>query len=291
MGSKERPHFRQLVISEGDPTDYRSLTDEDLFANLEKYDIFLDQETFLKNADQCDLPEEVVATLLKKDATDEIKADAYLMLCECWRRFCPEKQTLSIFCDELDLTMELFDKDQLGNEEYLQILLEELSRILDEAVDHGEPPRDVFDTIQTFFHQDLEDFLYNYIALQIDLGFETYASELIDTYFPYVKARVWFDFLRVKLAGDTDFLLYHLLDSVFEQENVSLMLEVLYYLISMGDTEKFLEVTLRTLPCIRKDEQLKELITMLREYIATLDEVDRKKILDLLPEGLSTVVE
>lgn len=279
------------MISGGDFPGYRTFNDKELFEELEQYDIFLDEESFVQNANQCDLPEELVAMLLEESASDDVKASVYRILLECWRRFCPEKQTLCIFCDELDLTMELFDKDQLGNEEYLQILLEELSRILDEAVDHGEPPRDVFDTIQTYFHQDLEDFLYNYIALQIELGFETYASELIDAYFPYVKGRIWFDFLRVKLAGDTDFLFYRLLDAVFEVENVELMLEVLYYLIAMGDTKKFLEVTLRMLPCIRKDEHLKELITLLRDYLSTLDEVDRKKILELLPKGLSAVVE
>lgn len=278
-------------MSEETMRDYRLATDGELFETLESFDVFLDQGTFLEHAENSELPEELVSILVPEGVSDEVKAEVYLIVFECWRRFCPEKQTLSIFCDELDLTMELYEKEQLGNEEYLQGLLEELARILDEAVDHGEQPRDVFIALQGYFKRDLEAFLYNYISTQIDQEFDTYASELIDAYDVYIEDRLWFDLLRVRLAGDTDVMLDHLIEAALERSDVELLTEVLYFLIAMGECDKFIDVTLKMLPSIRTDIQLRELISMLKEYVVTLDKVDQKRILDLLPEGLSSVIE
>lgn len=277
-------------MSEEEIRHFRSATDGELFEALENFDVFLDQGTFLEHAENVDLPEELVAFLVEDSVSDEVKAKIYLIIFECWRRFCPEKQTLSIFCDELDFTIDLYEKEELGNEEYLQALLEELVRILDEAVDHGEQPSDVFNAIQGYFHRDLEAFLYDYISTLIDQEYETYASELIDTFDVYIQDRLWFDLLRVRLAGDTDVMLAHLIEAATDRGDVELLTELLYFLIAMGECDRFIEVTLKMLPAIRTDMQLRELISMLREYVSTLDKVDQKKILDILPEGLSSVV-
>ena len=82
--------------------DYRVLSTADLFSKLEKLKIPLNEESFLLYVESSDSPEELVECLCLDDEDLEISDQSYLLLFELWRRLIPEKESLSIFCDELD---------------------------------------------------------------------------------------------------------------------------------------------------------------------------------------------
>ncbi len=50
----------------------------------------------------------------------------------------------------------------------------------------------------------LETFLYDFVSDQLDEGMVSYAAELVDGFYQYVSDTKWFDFLRARIAVETD---------------------------------------------------------------------------------------
>jgi hypothetical protein len=90
--------------------DYRLLPDEEIYSRLEKLGISIDQARFIEYALHFTSPEEMTETLWVDEELDNFD-QAYLLIFELWRRFLPEKQSLSIFCDELDYLIDRYDED------------------------------------------------------------------------------------------------------------------------------------------------------------------------------------
>ena len=145
---------------------YRALKLSELFQLLEKEGVHLNPDSFQLYAEKCVSPEEIVDTLLA-DQEDIEKLDrAYLVIFELWRRLCKDKQSLSVFCDELDYQIEKYDNEE-GDEEVMQEMLTELESILDQSVDGGEDPKVIFQVISDFVAHDLEDFIYDFASAQL----------------------------------------------------------------------------------------------------------------------------
>ena len=206
------------LLSQGerdiDHESYRRMNSEELFQKLEEFDLFIDEKQFLEYADVSESPEELTQNLT---SSEELNAELYLLVFEAWRRFCPHRQTISLFADELDHTITLYDQEQLEDEENLQTLLESLESLLDDSVDQGENPKEAFVAINSYCTHDLETFLYEYILYQIEVGHLTYASELVDGFTDYVKDERWFEFLRIRLASDVETMLSRFLESLQEK--------------------------------------------------------------------------
>ena len=81
--------------------DLRALPMEELFSRLKPFQVQFDRRAFTQFSEQCDTPEDLCDILLPDDADDESSDPFYLLIFELWRRLIPEKQSLSIFCDEL----------------------------------------------------------------------------------------------------------------------------------------------------------------------------------------------
>ena len=97
--------------------DYRKISYEELFERLEKLGISLTQESFFIYSENVSTPEQLLEFLWIHDDEAKEYDQAYLIIFELWRRLLPEKQSLSIFCDELDYRIELYDKKKLEDEE------------------------------------------------------------------------------------------------------------------------------------------------------------------------------
>src|SRR3990167_219398 len=179
--------------------DLRAVALEDLFLRLQRAGIQVDKTVFLQFADNCDTPEELTDLLLADEAQDDRYDAHYLLVFELWRRLLPEKQSLSIFCDELDHRIALYDQENLESDELVQDALANLQEVLDENADSGAGPADVFDVICDYCAHDLENFIYDYISDLLDGGNELYASELIEGFASYIADPVWFAFLRARL--------------------------------------------------------------------------------------------
>ena len=237
MNWLENPHIR---VYPWQVEDYRALSPEEIFTRLSKNDIYLDRIAFCALAETSDSPEELCDGLLKDMDLDRPEQDQiYLLVFELWRRFVNEKPCLSIFCDELDTQIFAYDHAQVIHPENIQDIIANLEVILDENTDAGANPVAVFETISHCCANDLEAFLYDYIAEQIDIHNYSYASDLLDGFGKYVKDTSWFDFLRARLLSYTDpesadVIIQKLAQDVKKQKDLDLGLEVLAFLAKGG---------------------------------------------------------
>ena len=255
--------------------DYRNLATTELFEALQQEGIYLDEDSFALYIEQCESPEAIAEALLgDQDDEDRIER-AYLLIFELWRRLCREKQSLSVFCDELDYQMSLYEQGE-HNEEVLQEMLTQLENLLDQNADHGERPKIVFQLITNFLAHDLEDFIYGFAADQLDAGNDVYASELIDGFYEYIEKAFWLDFLRARLLAKVDVeeatrMTSRLLEQLREHPDLDLLLEMLRTLIYQEEIPLFYDIFAMIEPLLEREEDFQDLLEIMIEYFSTLD--------------------
>lgn len=268
---------------------------EQLFARLEALGIRLNEERFLGYAMECDTPEDLVDFLWTEES-DHKRDQVYLLLFELWRRLLPEKFALSIFCDELDQLIYLYDRDQLDSEA-LEKPIRNLEDILDESVDKGQKPQAVFSLLQSYCAHDLEKFLYDCIADAIEAGDETSASELLDEFYTYVADTRPFDFLRARLLLATDLhegnlMLQRILEQLQEKPDFDLLFEVAASLVTRGDPALFLQCVKILAPRLKKEGEFQQLLKLIGEYFCCLDkDHEYKTAQDLLEKRKTRLPE
>lgn len=253
--------------------DLRKIPQQKLFARLVKAGIQLGEGTFLQYAEQCDTPEELADLLLPEEAEDKQWDSLYLVIFEVWRRLLPNKQSLSIFCDELDFQIALYDQGKLENDEPIQDGLANLLEILDENADAGGNPQDIFKAVSDYCAYDLESFLHDYISDLLDSKNQLYASELVDGFFPYVLDPIWFDFLRARLLSFSDIgEANRIIHGILEKADEPLLMEILRFLAVNGEHELFLAATNQILPLLNTEEEFLEVMETAADYYRRLDE-------------------
>jgi hypothetical protein len=239
----------------------------------------LDKEKFLQFAENCDTPEELAEFLYPDDADPEGWDRSYLAVFELWRRLVPEKQSLSVFCDELDFRISQYENDEVTSDEQVQDALSNLLEVLEENSDTGAKPHQVFSAINDYCAHDLDRFLYDYIADLLDSDNELYASELIEGFTPYVKEKYWFDLLRARLTATWDVTEANKMVRTLlgKKLDLSLLMEILDYLSIHGDHELFKATVKKVVPMIDSKDLQKELITMVAEYFHRLDDDEKEQ--------------
>ena len=258
--------------------DYRALTNEQLFDRLKLQDISLDKSSFQNIAEQFDTPEELTLQLLSTRDDDDMTQDqVFLILFELWRRLLPEKTCLSIFCDELDYQIYLYDHGKTENIEALQDAIANLQVILDENRDEGADPVDAFQAISQACANDLETFLYDYIAEQIDLGNQNYASELLDDFSDYVVDPKWFEFLRARLTGSSDpetayEMTHELMKDAEKAKDLEFNFELISLMIEQGGHDDFLKIVKLTQPLLKCEEDFQDLLSAAADFYHRLDQ-------------------
>jgi hypothetical protein len=274
----------KIQVKKWQVDDYRAYLATQIYKELEKLGIFLTQESFLMYASGCDSPEELIDCLWLHEEDIEGHDHVYLLLFELWRRLLPEKSSLSIFCDELDYRVYLYDRNLLPEEGLLEDAIADLEDILDQNVDRGEKPKDVFQTIGRFCAHDLEKFLYDYISDHIESKKDLYASELLDEFYDYISNTKWFDFLRIRLfinsdPYDANANLRRLLEQSEEDPNLEFLLEITSFLVHCGDPALFLKSVKQAYELIRDEEDFQALIKLVSEYFCCLDKDQQYKTL------------
>lgn len=259
--------------------DLRACPMEELFARLHKYKVQLDRKAFIHFSEQCDTPEELTDLLLPDEALEEARDPFYLVVFELWRRLLPEKQSLSIFCDELDDRIGLYDQGKLENDEVIQDALANLLEVFDENADSGANPEDILIAVSDFCAHDIESFICDYISDLLDSGNPLYASELIEGFSPYVTEPLWFDFLRARLLtftdiGDANLAMHRLLENELE---LLLLLEMLRFLSANAEHDLFKLAVKKTLPLLTSQEELIEVMQLIADFYRRLDEDEKEK--------------
>lgn len=256
--------------------DYRSIPTDTLFLRLKDEQIVLDKPNFLALVDSSDTPEDLADDLLADSELDAAAQDKiYLLIFELWRRLAPEKQSISLFCDELDHQIFLYDHGQASPEE-LQDALANLEVILDENSDNGIDPATAFETIASGCANDLESFLYDYISDQVHQGNISYATELIDDFSDYISDTRWFDFLRAQVLANSDLetandIIRGLIKKSAKDPDFAFALELLAFVAQSGDHDVFQSLIKISIPQAMSEEDFKELLTLCADYFARLD--------------------
>lgn len=257
--------------------DYRALSTDQLFKRLEKEEIRLDVPSFIAHADPFETPEEFTSELLADSHNDDATEDrVYLLVFELWRRLVPEKSCVSIFCDELDHQIALYDAGELETAEHLEDAIANLQAMLDENTDLGNDSKEVFQTVAEASANDLEDFLYDFIAEQIDQDNDVYASELLDGFYNYVKEVKWFDLLRARIVAMNDpaaarFLIRQLVTDWAAENDLGFNLEVLSFMVLGGEREVFTTLVKQSLPLLEQEAEFKDLLGICAEYFQRID--------------------
>lgn len=260
--------------------DYRELSTVTLFERLSEMDVAISEEQFLLTAENYQSPEQLTHFFCP---SKDLESPVYLILFELWRRLLPEKETLSIFGDELDFRINLYlDNPESNNG--IANLLERLLEILEESTQLGNTPPAVFASISRYSAHDLEGFLYDYVSDLIDNGNDLEASDLLKSFYPYMSDPSWFDFLEARLLilidsheGNLRFL--KLLKQVTANPDLDLIFEIAACLIHHGDPELFHLYAELALKLLKSEEDLQELLAIIADYCHFVEkDVEEKEI-------------
>lgn len=281
----------QVTVALWQVENYREWTIDGLFDALKKHQIQLDRTLFNALAEDCDTPEEFTDSLDEKAIDAAEQDEIYLIVFELWRRLLPEKQSLSVFCDELDHQIYLYDTDQVTTAEGIEDILANLKVILDENVDNGADPVDAFEAISAGCANDIESFIYDFISEQIDNQNLSYASELIDAFSDYATDVKGFDLLRTRVMADSDsdsdpealeILIDQIMEEAKEDADVGFNLDVLNFLAKLGNKILFLKMLKQSLPLLQTESDFQDLTQVTQQYFHFLDDDVKEQALEHL---------
>jgi hypothetical protein len=258
--------------------DYRALPMGALFERLHASQLDLDKVSFIALAEHCDNPEEMTDELLG-DAriSQEAEDQVYLLIFELWRRLVTEKPCLSTFCDELDHQIYLYDQGHGEKDEAMQDILANLQVVLDENVDGGGKPLEVFDFVSNNCANDVESFLYDFIAEQIDNQNYSYASELIEGFQKYVKDDKWFEFLKARILSVSDseganLAVRQLVKKTVAKPDLEFILEMLTFLVQDGEKEAFVKLAKKGTTLLQVEEDFQDMLLIGADFLHNLDQ-------------------
>lgn len=262
----EEKEIQETQLEPWQIQNHRLFSTEELFRMLHEVSIPFDMGDFEAYAKNYDTPEEMAEVLTKE--MESIDADrTYLIIFEIWRRLFPERQSLTLFCDELDFQIVRYEKEEDYSPEELQDTVAYLQNILDKNVDAGATPEQAFHLIQTCCANDLEGFLYTYIFELVEEDNDSYASELLDGFYRYVANKSWFDYLkiRVEIIKDPEEGYDHLEKLILwiqEHPDIELCFEILAFLAKGGNHTLFSLLTNTMVNFLKCEEDFQDFSRM-----------------------------
>lgn len=256
--------------------DYRQLSSQELFSRLDQAGIALDKGSYLAYAGECDTPEELFDLLVEDDLEVEIQDYIYLILFELWRQLVPEKVSLSLFCDELDHQIDFYDQGEEAHPETLQGTLASLLTVLDENLDQGGDPSAIFSGIASGCANDIESFLYDFIAELFDNEDLAYGGELVEGFFPYVSHSFRFELLRLRLVAESDMAKAHrafhkLVEERMEEFDFDFFLEALEFMVQGGSRKLFFKLAQGASQQAEVEDDFQELLLVCADFHRCLD--------------------
>lgn len=269
---------------------YREMSLPLIFSRLKNIGYHLDKESFDALSENYDSPEDLVDDLFADEEPDPKKEDQlYLLIFELWRRFEKEKPSLSIFCEELDHQIFLYDQGKMKSMEEIQDLLEKLQIILEENSEEGADPESILQMISRGCANDIEGFLQDFIAEQIESGNYSYAQDLLDNFSSFASDQKWFELLKLKLIANTDSMqvpqaLEALAEIALDSDDLEFNLDVLSEFIYEGDKEIFIQIVSHSITLLKSEEDFKDLISICIEFLRLSDR-------DIETESLENLIQ
>ncbi len=248
--------------------DYRSLSKDDLFKMFSDLDVKLNQELFESYAVYWDTPEEFTEALVGDVLDDQCRDQLYLISFELWRRLRPDRRSLSIFFDDLDFAISLYDQDQeMGN---LKNLFIELQGIIEDQIDKRLGVEEIHSFLAQYCAHDIEKFLYDFTADQIDLENYFYAKELLEDFQEFFLNKNQFNFLNFRLIRLSDEeqakeILTKVIRKLEEDSDLELYLDLLTSIANIPYRNILHEVKNQYLIHVQNEEDLLDFLFVLEE--------------------------
>jgi hypothetical protein len=252
--------------------DYRKLSTEELFADLQQMGLHLDRTLFAALAEEVDSPEDLTMHLISDEQESPEAFDrVYLYVFELWRRICPEKQTIALFCDELDHQIDLFDSEDRGHSEPIEDAIAQLETILEDNLEEGGNPQELFRSISEGCAHDVEGFLYDFIEGLIEHGNRTYAEELIETFTPFVLDPKWFRLLNLKTAALVDLdeakrLMTSLVVEAEKAKDLEFNFALLDQAAQTAEKEAFFSLLKQSIPLLKTEGDFTDLLGSCEDF-------------------------
>jgi len=261
--------------------DLDALSEERLIFSLKNLGIVMTRSEWVEKIQLMETPEDLFLSLLGSEGKDA--EQIYLLIFSLWKKLIPTKITLSIFCDNLDHLISLYEKEREQYEEKIEETLADLLDILDTNLDAGGKPKNIFETVGGYLAYDLENFIYDYLADQIDGEKDLLASELIDGFYLYFKDPLWLDFLKIRLlskSGGEESASYfaRFLEELNKKGSVDLFCEVLFFLMQADGDEIFYPLLHQSLKRVKTKGDLLQIAYVVLEFYQ-LSDLEQKETL------------
>lgn len=281
-----------LKVENWQVEDLRSLPTDKLLARLQEAPLSLDKDNFARWVEASDSPENLTDELLDEVLADERisqeEADAcFLLIFELWRRLFPEKQSLSLFCDELDHQIHRYDTGTVENSDAFHETLARLLHLLHENAESGISPKACMEVVQLQSASDIEPFLYDFLSEELYQGNFSHAREFIEGFKPFIQEKRWFELLtlRLKVAEEEADLEAELLPLMkrASDESLDFFFEILIYLTKSGEPKIFSQAAKKALSLIETEDDFKDFLSLTADFYHFLDdEVRENKLLAIL---------
>jgi SHS2 domain-containing protein len=274
---------------------YREMSLPLLFSRLRQHGLNLDKDSFIRISENFDAPEEMHEHLVEEEGLSAVEEDQiYLLLFELWRRLQKDKPCLSVFCDELDHQIYLYDQGHLYSIENIQDIIANLQVILEENSDEGVDAEEVFRLINQNCANDIEAFLFDFIVEQIEGNNFSYAQDLIESFYDYVGDKKWFKLLNARILSHTDsesakVAVQNTVDIAMDSNDLEYNLEVLAELAHESERDIFVDLVNKSLPLLKTEEDFQDLITITADYFNLLDQDDLYQLMQNLLKKRSNI--
>ena len=257
--------------------DYRALSDDELFSRLHKLKILLDLEGLRPFIQNVDSPEALLEYLVSTESDRNKAEQIYLLLFEIWRRHFVDHHCLSIFCDQLDYLIQRYDENDEEVLEDLYNQLDALVDLMDESVDETQSESEVMEYIASYLSHDVERLLYDFINLLIENENEIAATELIEGYEPYVKKKLAWELLKLKLYAvtdtfDTENMVTRYGETLVDEKDSRLGVDYLSFLYHQGEMHTFSHFFPKIIDAVTSKSDFEKLETVTSEYLDSLDQ-------------------
>jgi hypothetical protein len=254
---------------------YRNKPTESLIQGLQQLNIPFDLTQFEQWTRHYDTPEELTDTLVGNQKP-YIQEKAYLLVFELWRRLCHEKQSLSIFCDELDYQITLYDRGETHSPSDIHDILASLLKVLNDNVDQGATPEAAFSLLQSYTANDLESFLYDFIFEELEGGDRAYAEDLLESFTRYMNDKKWFQLLTIEIEITRDHTagalkLKELIKEAEQRPQLSFDLEILHFLSKHGGRNLFFHLAHHALTLISTEEEFEDFLAIAAAFFHSID--------------------
>lgn len=265
-----------LYVDPWQVEDYRMLPIDTLFDRLKQRGIVLNKESLIMYVDQVSDPEDLTDCFADLVADTADLDEVYLLFFELWRKLAPDRHTLSIFCDEIDYRIEMYDCGLPEAQAAIEELFIRLADMLDQNSSDGASTQEVFYAVCERCATDIESFFYDFVSDLIEQGNIETALGFVDRLVPYVEQKHWLSFLKLRLAtmdesGDIELLTRELFSGFSEDWDLDFSFEVLDFIIQTEQPEYFLALIKHLFLLAEVEQDFRDLSFEFRDFCEERD--------------------